>query len=94
MKAGKAYLRLTEEEWLDIQQATASSATVSASRLSFEFEDLAPKDDETTGISVVDRQENTHNDGYYYNFNGMRIGKEKPTAKGVYIYNGKKFVIK
>ena len=94
LKAGKAYLRLTEEEWLDIQQATASSATVSASRLSFEFEDLAPEDDETTGISVVDRQENTHNDGYYYNFNGMRIGKEKPTAKGVYIYNGKKFVIK
>lgn len=94
LKAGKAYLRLTEEEWLDIQHATASSATVSASRLSFEFEDLAPEDDETTGISVVDRQENTHNDGYYYNFNGMRIGKEKPTAKGVYIYNGKKFVIK
>ena len=95
MKAGKAYLRLTEEEWADLHENMASASSTSATRLSFEFEDLEPEEDNTsTGIESVNTQNTVKGDGYYYNFNGMRIGKEKPTAKGVYIYNGKKFIIK
>lgn len=95
MKAGKAYLRLTEEEWADLQEAMISSAGVSATRLSFEFEDLDASDDNvSTGIVQVGTQKDVAGDGYYYSINGVRMGKEKPASKGVYIYNGRKIVIK
>lgn len=95
MKAGKAYLRLTEEEWADLQEAMISSAGVSATRLSFEFEDLDDSDDNvSTGIVQVGTQKDVAGDGYYYSINGVRMGKEKPASKGVYIYNGRKIVIK
>lgn len=95
MKAGKAYLRLTEEEWADLQEAMISSAGVSATRLSFEFEDLDASDDNvSTGIVHVGTQKDVAGDGYYYSINGVRMGKEKPASKGVYIYNGRKIVIK
>ena len=95
MKAGKAYLRLTEEEWADLQEAMISSAGVSATRLSFEFEDLDVSDDNvSTGIVQVGIQKDVAGDGYYYSINGIRIGKEKPASKGVYIYNGKKIVVR
>ena len=95
MKAGKAYLRLTEKEWADLQEAMISSAGVSATRLSFEFEDLDVSDDNvSTGIVQVGIQKDVAGDGYYYSINGIRIGKEKPASKGVYIYNGKKIVVR
>ena len=95
MKAGKAYLRLTEDEWADLQEAMISSAGVSATRLSFEFEDLDASDDNvSTGIVQVGTQKDVAGDGYYYSINGVRMGKEKPASKGVYIYNGRKIVIK
>lgn len=95
MKAGKAYLRLTEEEWADLQEAMISSAGVSATRLSFEFEDLDASDDNvSTGVVQVGTQKDVAGDGYYYSINGVRMGKEKPASKGVYIYNGRKIVIK
>lgn len=95
MKAGKAYLRLTEDEWADLQEAMISSAGVSATRLSFEFEDLDDSDDNvSTGIVQVGTQKDVAGDGYYYSINGVRMGKEKPASKGVYIYNGRKIVIK
>ncbi|MEE1121025.1 MAG: Ig-like domain-containing protein [Prevotella sp.] len=95
MKAGKAYLRLTEKEWADLQEAMISSAGVSATRLSFEFEDLDVSDDNvSTGIVQVGIQKDVACDGYYYSINGIRIGKEKPASKGVYIYNGKKIVVR
>lgn len=95
MKAGKAYLRLTEKEWADLQEAMISSAGVSATRLSFEFEDLDASDDNvSTGIVQVGIQKDVAGDGYYYSINGIRIGKEKPASKGVYIYNGKKIVVR
>ena len=50
---------------------------------------LVTFDDETTGIETVDYVQKT--DGLYYNLSGQRVNK--PT-KGLYIVNGKKFVVK
>ncbi|MBO5313811.1 MAG: Ig-like domain-containing protein [Prevotella sp.] len=95
--AGKAYLRLTEEEFADLMASSISTSSSSA-RATFVFEDL-PEDDttgSTTGIEVIETQNSNNYDGgdYYYGINGLRIGKDKPTAKGLYIYKGKKIIIK
>jgi len=47
-------------------------------------------DSGTTGIETVDAKAPVA-DGYYYNLQGVRVGK--PT-KGIYIHNGKKIVVK
>ena len=46
----------------------------------------------TTGISEVVNQSTKLNDGKYYNLSGQQV--EKPTAGGIYIHNGRKFVVK
>jgi hypothetical protein len=47
-------------------------------------------DDETTGISTMHNTQNImHNE--YYNLKGQRV--EKP-AKGIYVRDGKKYVVK
>ncbi len=61
-----------------------SSLAPAASRMSLVF-----GDDETTGISFNNRETITNN--RYYNLNGQRV--EKP-AKGLYIVNGKKVILK
>lgn len=46
----------------------------------------------TTGINEVVNQSTKLNDGKYYTLNGQQV--EKPTAGGIYIHNGRKFVVK
>lgn len=47
---------------------------------------------EPTAIQVV-KTKNTTEDGYWYTLQGIRLSK-RPTASGVYIYNGKKVIVK
>ena len=46
----------------------------------------------TTGINEVINQSTKLNDGKYYTLSGQQV--EKPTAGGIYIHNGRKFVVK
>ena len=46
----------------------------------------------TTGINEVVNQSTKLNDGKYYTMSGQQV--EKPTAGGIYIHNGRKFVVK
>ena len=46
----------------------------------------------TTGINEVVKQSTKLNDGKYYTLSGQQV--EKPTAGGIYIHNGRKFVVK
>lgn len=46
----------------------------------------------TTGINEVANQSTKLNDGKYYTLSGQQV--EKPTAGGIYIHNGRKFVVK
>lgn len=88
---GRAYLRLTEDEYADLKAANVSGAS-SAARPTVIFEDLDEEEDNntTTGIENVARP--SAGDGYFYTLNGVRV--DKPTKKGIYIYNGKKIVIR
>jgi hypothetical protein len=88
---GRAYLRLTEDEYADLKAASVSGSS-SASRTTIIFEDLDDEEDDntTTGIENIARP--SAGDGYFYTLNGVRV--DKPTKKGIYIYNGKKIVIR
>lgn len=46
----------------------------------------------TTGINEVVNQSAKLNDGKYYTLSGQQV--EKPTAGGIYIHNGKKYIVK
>lgn len=46
----------------------------------------------TTGINEVVNQSTKLNDGKYYTLSGQQV--EKPAAGGIYIHNGRKFVVK
>ena len=48
--------------------------------------------DGTTGINEVVNQSTKLNDGKYYTLSGQQV--EKPIAGGIYIHNGRKFVVK
>ena len=48
--------------------------------------------DITTGINEVVNQSTKLNDGKYYTLSGQQV--VKPTAGGIYIHNGRKFVVK
>ncbi|KWW26630.1 MAG: Uncharacterized protein AUK63_2566, partial [bacterium P3] len=50
-------------------------------------------DDETTGIISTTNDTNDTNSDAWYSLDGVRLNG-KPSAKGVYINNGKKVVIK
>jgi len=54
---------------------------------------LINADGTETGISHALRQENQMNNNVWYSINGMKFDKQ-PTAKGFYLHNGKKVVIK
>lgn len=56
------------------------------------FFDFAKVGSSTTGINEVDNQSTKLNDGKYYTLSGQQV--EKPTAGGIYIHNGRKFVVK
>ena len=50
-------------------------------------------DDETTGITTTNYANYTNKTDAWYDLQGRRVSG-KPTAKGLYINNGKKVVIK
>ena len=56
------------------------------------FFDFAKVGSGTTGINDVVNQSTKLNDGKYYTLSGQQV--EKPTAGGIYIHNGRKFVVK
>lgn len=65
-----------------------SNGNKNAPALFFDFANA----DGTTGIDEVVNTTVKNNDGKYYTLSGQQV--EKPTAGGVYIHNGKKFVVK
>ena len=56
------------------------------------FFDFAKVGSGTTAINEVVNQSTKLNDGKYYTLSGQQV--EKPTAGGIYIHNGRKFVVK
>ena len=87
---------------LPIDEATAKKMNLGVSYNDFNsitgakkvpalFFDFANADD-TTGIDEVVNTTVKNNDGKYYTLSGLQV--EKPTAGGVYIHNGKKFVVR
>jgi hypothetical protein len=51
--------------------------------------------DETTSLSSTTNYTNFTNDKAWYTLDGRKVANgQKPTAKGLYIHNGKKIVIK
>ena len=87
---------------LPIDEATAEKMNLGVSYNDFKpttgakkvpalFFDFANADD-TTGIDEVVNTTVKNNDGKYYTLSGLQV--EKPTAGGVYIHNGKKFVVR
>lgn len=56
------------------------------------FFDFAKVGSGTTGINEVVNQSTKLNNGKYYTLSGQQV--EKPTAGGIYIHNGRKFVVK
>lgn len=87
---------------LPIAEATAKKMGLGVSHNDFDptsgdkkvpalFFDFANADG-TTGIDEVVNTTVKNNDGKYYTLSGQQV--EKPTKGGVYIHNGKKFVVK
>lgn len=87
---------------LPIAEATAKKMGLGVSHNDFDptsgdkkvpalFFDFANADG-TTGIDEVVNTTIKNNDGKYYTLSGQQV--EKPTKGGVYIHNGKKFVVK
>lgn len=92
---GRAYLRITQEEYEDLYAAHVSATAASTSaKIVFEDSDFDySADEKPTGIEEVEINKSTMGNGYYYNLNGVRING-KPTQKGIYILNGKKIVVR
>ena len=91
--AGKDYYVCTGKDFVWVRAA----GTIAANTCWFELTKDQPQNarsiefgDNTTGITGVN---NVVADGQWYDLNGRKL-EQKPTAKGVYIMNGKKQVIK
>ena len=83
-----------------IMLTTAAWAHLNAFRAYFQLDGEAKArefvvnfDGETTGISNTDRTDYTDKADAWYTVNGVRLSG-KPNAKGMYIKNGKKVVVK
>ena len=70
----------------DFRPAVSSAKKVPG--VIFDFDNF----DGTTGINEVVNQSTKLNNGKYYTLSGQQV--EKPTAGGIYIRNGRKFVVK
>lgn len=64
----------------------------SAKKIPALFFDFAKVGSGTTGINEVVNQSTKLNNGKYYTLSGQQV--KKPTAGGIYIHNGRKFVVK
>ena len=91
--AGKDYYVCTGKDFVWVRAA----GTIAANTCWLELTKDQPQNarsiefgDNTTGITGVN---NVVADGQWYDLNGRKL-EQKPTAKGVYIMNGKKHVIK
>lgn len=91
---GRCYLRLNEEEFNDlVRDYEPGGETNLAKNMTIVFEDLPMEDDNTTGITDIEEKDNiTSQDNGYYTLNGIKIAK--PTKSGIYIHNGKKYIVK
>lgn len=89
---GRAYLRLTEEEYADLKAGSISGASSANTRIVFEDLEDEDVDNDNTATGIENVAAPTAGDGYFYTLNGVRV--DKPTKKGIYIYNGKKIVIR
>ena len=89
--------------YLPIDEATANKMNLGVSYNDFDTTtqakkvpgvifDFANVGSGTTGINEVVNQSTKLNDGKYYTLSGQQV--EKPTAGGIYIHNGRKFVVK
>lgn len=93
----------TNSAYLPIEENTAkmmnlgvsyddlNTTTPGAKKVPALFFDFANADG-TTGIDEVVNTTVKNHDGKYYTLSGQQV--EKPTTSGVYIHNGKKFVVK
>lgn len=88
--------------YLQIDEATAKKMDLGVSYNEFDHATGAKKTPgvlfdfanvgSITGINEVVNQSTKLNDGKYYTLSGQQV--EKPTAGGIYIHNGRKFVVK
>ena len=101
-KGSKSYL--SNSSYLPIDKETAAKMN----RLGTSYDDFGPAVGSakkvpgvifdfdnvggTTGINEVVNQSTKLNNGKYYTLSGQQV--EKPTAGGIYIHNGRKFVVK
>lgn len=94
---GRAYMRLTQEEYEDLYASEVSASATSADAMKVIFEDIdfdySVGDNTTTGIENVENNTRFEGDGYYYTLNGVRVNG-MPTQKGIYIHNGRKIVVR
>lgn len=81
MLVHKSYLKLDKTDYEKVHPAEKTLA-----KMSFVFDDKG-----TTGITVVDAENCKDNDGAFYTLEGMKVSKP---SKGIYIHNGKKYVVK
>lgn len=87
---GKGDTKSYELSNLAYLKFSSSTAKVLGDFIGIDFED---EDTEATDIKSVDIIENNVDDGTYYNLRGQAING-KPTTRGVYIKNGKKYYVK
>ena len=85
IKGFRAYFQLTDAA-AGVEQGAGSDAKVRSYRIDF-------GDGEATSIIGLSVHDVVKSDNSIYDLQGRRINGE-PTAKGVYIKNGKKFIVK
>lgn len=83
---GKAYLNGAQ-----MTDGEITTTTNAAKGIFTSFEDIQESQGTTTGIVEVPTAEHKTTDGYFYNLQGMRVAHP---AHGIYIYNGRKIIIK
>lgn len=91
-----AYLNPTSTNtWTIVPEAAYFDVTSSSDAKNITFY-MQEADGTTTAIKAVDvagAQKNVQDAEGYYNINGVKLNAA-PTQKGIYIHNGKKFVVK
>ena len=94
-QSNSSYLPIAKEKAATMNRLGTSyddfESPVSAKKVPgviFDFDNVGG----TTGINELANQNSKLNDGKYYTLSGQQV--EKPTAGGIYIHNGRKFVVK
>ncbi len=82
--ANKAYLPILTSA------VKSSTGNLGGAKMHIVFVDEDEKDNETTGIAVVNAKRGE--DDTFYTLSGVKV--ERPTESGIYIKNGKKVIIK